>query len=155
MTSFVFTWSVVDVYSWRFGGKLASVFMVAFWIAWMLKWLEKGVCQSYGKARGNLAFFWPLQHPRDSDCHPEGGGSTFLQNFRLHKYHKPYKSARPPPNKKTLGLPHCEMFSTPCYFLSIWSRHSSEHYSQMHQHIQVIVWWVVIWCSGATWCLQI
>lgn len=85
---------------WCFGGKPASVFRVAVWIAWMLKWLEKGVCQSYGKARGNLALFRPLQQPRDSDCHPEGGGSTFLRNFRIHKYHKAYKSARRPPNKK-------------------------------------------------------
>lgn len=100
---------------WCFGGKPESIFRVAVWIAWMPKWLEKGVCQSYGKARGNLAFFRPFQHPRDSDSHPEGGGSTFLQNFRTHKYHKAYKSERRP-TEPPRGLPHYEVFSTSMLF---------------------------------------
>ena len=127
---------------WCFGGKLAFIYRVAAWITWMLKRLEKGVCQPYGKARRNLTFFWPLQHPRHSDCHLEGGGSTFFQNFRIYKYRKAYKSARRPPN---WGGGECtstlrNFFSPPpVIFVPIRSRHSPEHCSQMHQHIQVIV----------------
>ena len=125
-----------------FGGKPASIFMVAVWIALLLKWLEKGVCQSYGKAGGNLAFFRLLQYPRDSYCHPEGEGSTFLQNVGTHKYHKAYKSARRPPTEKKPMNFHIIKFSPPpCYFLPIRSRHSLEHFSHMPCHTQVTDLW--------------
>jgi hypothetical protein len=65
---------MVLVYSEVLEECTASVFRVTVWITWMLKWSEKGQISSSLPIWLTHSFFQLLQHPRDSDRHPEDGG---------------------------------------------------------------------------------